>query len=82
MDEPMQDDAGPFKQVFIIDQDIEGKPMAFGRVAIAMRDGGWLGSSNGYPMGAPALYTRERAERIVEAWNASLTPPHQQDTSK
>lgn len=67
-----RDDAGPFKEVFLLDMDGGGKPFPFGRVAICMRDGGWLGSSNGFPMSAPALYTRERAERIVDAWNKSL----------
>lgn len=66
------DDAGPFGLLQIEVEDNEGKPLPFGKVAICMRNGGWLGSSNGFPMGAPALYSRERAERIVELWNAEI----------
>lgn len=54
-----EDDAGRFKRVFVVAGNWQGKPLPFGRVAIAMHDGGWLGSSNGYPMGAPgALHPR------------------------
>lgn len=66
------DDAGPFGRLEIIDRDRDGKPLRFGNVAITMRNGMWMGTHNGFPAGDPALYSRERAERIVEAWNAAL----------